>query len=115
MRSVSILIATCCLWGIACSSSDSPPDPCSAPTATTNVEMKDFAYVPTCASVPTGSTLTLQNSGAAPHTFTIQGSEDTADVAAGETGTLDITNLSAGTYEVICTYHPQMKAALKVG
>jgi plastocyanin len=114
MRTALILIATSTMWGIACSESTDPQDLCSAPTATTRVEMKDFAYVPTCVSASAGSTLTLQNTGATPHTFTVQNSDDSVDVAAGETGTLDIADLSSGTYEVICTYHPQMKAALRV-
>jgi plastocyanin len=114
MRTICALVAALVLSGVACSSSDSPQDLCSAPTATTNVEMKDFAFAPACVSVSAGSTLTLQNTGAAPHTFTVQNTEDAADVAAGQTSTLDISNLTAGTYQVICTYHPQMTAALRI-
>jgi plastocyanin len=113
MRTAAIVVAILALSGVSCSGSDSPEDPCSAPTATRSVEMQDFAYVPTCSSVPAGSTLALENTGATPHTFTVN-SETTVDVAAGETGTLDVSGLSAGTYEVICTYHPQMKAALEI-
>jgi plastocyanin len=116
MRTAVISVAVVLAWvGTACSGSDSSQGLCSAPTATTTVEMKDFAYVPTCVSAPTGSTLTLDNTGQTPHTFTVTNSDVTADVAAGESGTLELGNLAAGTYEVICTYHPQMKAGLQLG
>jgi plastocyanin len=43
------------------------------------------------------------------------GAEAEADVAAGERATLTVPDLAAGTYRVICTYHPQMEAALRIG
>ena len=116
MRTALVLFAVALASvGTGCSSSDSPQELCAEPTSTTSVEMKDFAYVPACVATSAGSTLTLNNTGQAPHTFTITNSEVTADVPAGESGSLELGTLAAGTYEVTCTYHPQMKAGLQIG
>jgi plastocyanin len=37
------------------------------------------------------------------------------DVAAGAQGSADLSGVAAGTYTVLCTYHPQMKATIEVG
>ena len=35
-------------------------------------------------------------------------------VDAGGSTTVDLSNVAAGTYEVVCTLHPQMEGALQV-
>ena len=77
--------------------------------------MDDFRYGPACVQVDPGGTLTLDNVGAAPHTFTVEGTEVSVDVAAGAQGSADLSGVAAGFYTVLCTYHPQMKATIEVG
>jgi plastocyanin len=115
MRIVTLLTAALLVLAASCSSEPTGseglcPDPTT--TTTTSVEMGDFFYEPECVEVDEGATLSIDNTGKAPHTFTIDGAE--ANVAAGESATLDLANIAPGTYEVICTYHPQMTAALRV-
>ena len=98
---------------VACSGSEDPQSLCSEPAAASRVEMADFEYLPACVEVRTGATLALQNTGDTPHTFTVADSAVDADVAAGENGSVEV-RLSPGTYEVTCTYHPQMKAGMIV-
>lgn len=115
MRTLPVLIACglLLLAAAACSSEpESADELCDNPTATTSLEMGDFFYEPTCVEVDTGAALSIDNTGKSPHTFTIEGAE--ANIAAGESGTLVLDGISSGTYEVICTYHPQMTAALRV-
>ena len=103
------------LGGIACSSDGDGEAVCESPVATTDVTMTDFAYAPECVEASPGDTLTLVNSGETPHTFTVGVVDLDADVAAGATGEVTLDGVGAGTtYEVTCTYHPQMVAGLKV-
>ncbi|MFI5393193.1 MAG: cupredoxin domain-containing protein [Myxococcota bacterium] len=103
------------LGGIACGAAGSEPSACSTFTTSTAVEMDDVSYGPACVQVDAGSTLALDNVGAAPHTFTVEGTEVSVDVAAGTQGSADLSGVAAGTYTVLCTYHPQMKATIEVG
>jgi plastocyanin len=116
MRTPMLVLAGLLLASVACSSSsEAPADLCPSPTTTTSVEMKDFEYSPSCVAVAPGATLSLTNSGQTPHTFTVKAVDKSTDVAAGGSGSLDLSGVAAGTYEVTCIYHPQMTAAVKIG
>jgi plastocyanin len=109
----AILVLGTALGPAACSSSDAPPS-CDTPTQTTSVELKDFAFEPACIESPATATLTLNNTGAAVHTFTIDGTDVNVNLNAGDTASATLSGLTAGTtYTVVCTYHSQMVAALK--
>jgi plastocyanin len=99
----------------ACGGGDEAPT-CENPQAATSVTMGDFFYEPSCVEVTPGAELEIVNEGQAPHTFTVEADagEPAVDVPAGETATLAIPALDAGTYRVVCTYHPQMEGALRV-
>lgn len=98
----------------ACSGSDEPPT-CDDPVATTNVDMADFSYTPACVEAANGDTLTISNSGEAPHTFTVRDTEVELSVEPGSSGELTVEGLTSGTtYAVICTLHSNMTAALRV-
>ena len=113
---VSIIITlSLTLGGIACGAAGSEPSACSSFTRPTAVEMDDFSYGPACIQADTGDTLALDNVGAAPHTFTVDGTDVSVDVAAGTQGSADLSGVTAGTYTVVCTYHPQMRATIEVG
>ena len=101
----------------ACGGGGSEPPACEDPQAVGTVTMADFSYEPGCVEAAPGDSLEIVNEGQAPHTFTVEsdGAEAEADVAAGERATLTVPDLAAGTYRVICTYHPQMEAALRIG
>jgi plastocyanin len=98
----------------ACGGGDEPAV-CENPRAVTTVAMGDFFYEPGCVGAPAGTELEIVNEGQAPHTFTVEADAGTeVDVAAGERATLTVPDLSAGTYAITCTYHPQMVGALRV-
>jgi plastocyanin len=100
----------------ACGGGSEPPT-CEDPQAVGTVTMADFSYEPGCIEAAPGDSLEVVNEGQAPHTFTVEsdGAEDEVDVAAGESATFTVPDLAAGTYRVVCTYHPQMEAALRIG
>jgi plastocyanin len=98
----------------ACGGDDPPQEPCTDPAPATSVELADFAFRPDCLSADSGSTITLDNSGHAPHTFTVEGTDVDVNVDAGSSGEADLANVDPGTYAVTCTFHPQMEATLTV-
>jgi len=114
MRVVAGALTTALAMASCGGGGDAPA--CENPRAVTTVAMGDFFYEPGCVEATAGAELEIVNEGKAPHTFTLEadaGAE--ADVAAGERATLTVPDLSAGTYAVTCTYHPQMEGALRVG
>ena len=78
------------------------------------MELADFAFRPDCLSADSGATITLDNSGDAPHTFTVGGTDLDVNVDAGPRARRT-SNVDPGTYAVTCTFHPQMEATLTVG
>jgi plastocyanin len=99
----------------ACGGEDAPPEPCTDPAPATSVELADFSFRPDCLSADSGATITLDNTGDAPHTFTVEGTDVDVNVDAGSSGDADLATVDPRTYAVTCTFHPQMEATLTVG
>ena len=115
MRTLTIGLATALTLGSLAACSGSTQTVCETTVVSTTVEVADFSYDPSCIAVSRGVTLTISNVGKVPHTFTVSGTGAAVEVAAGESGTLDLSGVAAGTYRVFCTYHSNMEGALKVG
>jgi plastocyanin len=98
----------------ACGGDETPPEACSDPVEATTVELSDFAFRPNCLSADGGATITLENTGDAPHTFTLTGTDVDNNVDAGASVEVSLSGLEPGTYAVTCTLHPQMEATLTV-
>jgi len=81
----------------------------------TTVTIQDFAFDPSCASVAPDESFSVTNQGAVAHTFTVQGTNVNVTVQAGSTQPVSLEGIAPGTYTVVCTFHPQMTGALKVG
>jgi plastocyanin len=115
MRTLIFGLAAALTFGslAACSSSDEAT--CENPVAATTVDVADFSYDPSCVEASADATLTIDNTGKVPHTFTVAGTDATVDVASGDSGTVDLTGVAPGTYRVICTYHANMESALRIG
>ena len=114
-RSVIVAALGGALMFSSCGGGDEPPL-CESPQTATTVTMGDFFYEPACVEAPGGAELEVVNEGGVPHTFTVEGSDEAVevDVPAGERATLVVPPLVASTSRVICTYHPQMEAALRI-
>jgi plastocyanin len=98
----------------ACGGNEGPPPACTEPVAASTVELADFAFQPDCLSAGAGATITLENTGDAPHTFTVTGTDVDVDVDAGSSVQASLSGVEPGTYAVTCTYHPQMTATLTI-
>ena len=109
-----VLVVSIAASTVACSKARSPAA-CADPTRTTAVEMKDFSFTPACVQAEAGTKLTITDSGIAPHTFTVPGTDVNVSLGPGGEATADLTGIAPGTYAVVCTYHPQMKGTLEIG
>jgi plastocyanin len=65
--------------------------------------------------VEAGASLTLENAGDAPHTFTVAGTEVDVKVDPGGADEARFDGVDPGTYTVTCLFHPQMEATVTVG
>ena len=116
-----LLLSLACLLvaATACSGSDDGATAggsteCDQSVAASSIALTDVAFEPSCIEAAAGASLELRNTGALPHTFTLPDTSVNVEVADGETSTVQLTGLPAGTYDVVCTLHPQMKASLTV-
>ena len=75
----------------------------SAPGSAT-VELSEFALTPAALTVPAGGSLVVTNTGSTVHNLTVSDTDlATADLAAGESETLDLSSLEPGDYEASCS------------
>ncbi|MDQ4124580.1 MAG: cupredoxin domain-containing protein, partial [Actinomycetota bacterium] len=76
---------------------------------------KEFAWDPGTLTAPAGSSVDLVNEDEAKHNLTIEDAGVDEDVDGGETVTVDLGDLEAGSYEFVCEYHPDtMTGTLEV-
>lgn len=76
------------------------------------VSIAGFAFGPGSVSIEVGDTVTWTNDDTAPHTATAAGAFDTGTIAAGESAS--VTFDTAGTYDYVCSIHPQMSGTVIV-
>jgi plastocyanin len=82
-------------------------------TTTSAVSMIDNAFEPSDPAVAAGSTLTVTNDGEAAHTFTLAEGDIDEMVEPGAETSVSIS-LEAGTYDFVCSFHPEMTGTLTV-
>ena len=89
------------------------PQPTPPPVAGGELELRDFAFVPSSIRVSPGTRVTWVNTGAAPHTVTDRaGSFDSGILVRG--ARFSRTFATPGTYRLLCSIHPDMHATLTV-
>jgi len=91
-----------------------------APAGAVQVTLTEYAITPAQISAPLNGKLSVTNSGTMVHNFTISGTNvHTKDLQPGETVTVDLKGLKAGSYTAICAIsgHQQlgMQAKLVIG
>ncbi len=80
---------------------------------TATVTIDNFAFDPADATFRVGQTVTVVNKDSAPHSWTSSaGGFDTGILQPGESGT--VTLKKAGTFDVVCTLHPNMTGTITV-
>jgi manganese oxidase len=91
-----------------------------APAGAVQVTLTEYAITPTTIAAPLNGKLTVTNAGTMVHNFNVQGTNvHTKDLQPGETATVDLKGLKAGTYTSFCAIsgHQQlgMQATLVIG
>jgi manganese oxidase len=91
-----------------------------APAGAVQVTLSEFAITPASIAAPLNGKLLVTNAGSAVHNFSVQGSDvKTKDLQPGETATVDLKGLKAGSYVALCAIagHQQlgMQATLVIG
>jgi uncharacterized cupredoxin-like copper-binding protein len=67
------------------------------------VSLTEFAITPSAVNVATGGSLQVTNDGSAAHNLAVADTDlITPDLAAGESGELDLSSLEPGAYELLC-------------
>ncbi|MGH3668725.1 MAG: cupredoxin domain-containing protein, partial [Acidimicrobiia bacterium] len=73
------------------------------------VTIADFTFDPNCFIASASQGITVVNEDDVGHTFTMVGTDINVPIAAGETFNGEpISAVKPGTYEFVCTIHPQM-------
>jgi plastocyanin len=84
--------------------------------ATFTITIADFAYDPPCFTASASQGISIVNQDDVDHTFTMTGTQIDVPVAAGETfnGEPIAGAVEPGTYDFLCTIHPQMTGQVTV-
>lgn len=69
------------------------------------VEMQDFMFDPSAVAVPVGERLIIRNTDAFAHDFTLEEYGLYAHVGPGSEAVIDVSNLTPGSYDYVCSLH----------
>ena len=94
----ALLLAGLAVTALSCSDTNAPPDEAT-------VQVKDFTFDPTSASISGGGTVTWQWAGAEQHNVTWVTQSGTGDSPTQVTGTYTRNFSTAGSYDYYCTLH----------
>lgn len=97
-------------------SSTSPPGPPSLPgtNSNINIEIKNFAFMPSTLTINAGDSITWTNSDSAQHTVTSDSGIELNSEMLSKGQSYSHTFNTAGTYAYHCKPHPNMKATVIV-
>lgn len=121
MRSKAIVATTLvALLGAACGGDDSNGDTEAASGGggggeAVTLTAAEFAWDPDTLTAAADGSIELVNEDEAEHNITIEEAGVDEDVAGGESVTVDLAGVEAGSYDFVCEYHPDtMKGTLEV-
>lgn len=100
------------LTGVACGGGRRHCTSVNATKLTGTLTVKEFAFSPNCFSVAPGSTISIANRGARSHNFTVKGTDVAVPLPVGKTG--EAITPAPGTYDFVCTLHPEMTGTIIV-
>ncbi|HEX2738677.1 MAG TPA: multicopper oxidase domain-containing protein [Acidimicrobiia bacterium] len=79
-----------------------------------SVTLQEFSIQPAAISVPVGGSIHVTNAGKVVHNFTITNTKlKTKDLSPGDSATLDLASLKAGSYEAYCAVPGHKDAGMK--
>lgn len=114
------MVAAVALFGAACGGDDAEDDGGSvdgggAEGGAVTLTAAEFAWDPETLTASAGGSIELVNEDEAEHNLTIEEAGVDEDVDGGQSVTVDLGDIEAGSYEFVCEYHPDtMKGTLEV-
>jgi plastocyanin len=118
MKRLLCLLAVIALMGGACGGGDDSGDAggdAGGGSDAATLTASDFSFSPTSLSVAAGGSIEYSNSDDVEHNFSIDDAGIDQDVEGGESATVDLGDLEAGSYDFYCKYHKdQMTGTLEV-
>jgi plastocyanin len=108
MKRMAIALSAVAVLGVACGGGGG-----GGGETTSSLTMVDNEFQPADFTAG-GTTLTVTNDGVALHNITVADGGIDQDVAAGESAEVDLSGLEPGTYDMTCSYHPEMTGSLTV-
>lgn len=113
---IKIMLATVgvvALLATACGGDDGDPAAASgdgggggSSSSSIALTAEDFSFGPDTLTAAVGDTIELSNEGESPHNFQAEEAGLDEDVDAGDTVTIDLADVEPGTYDFICSFHP---------
>ncbi len=95
------------LLATACGGDDGDPAAASEDGGgSVTLTAADFSFEPGTLTAGTSDTIELANDGESPHNFQAEEAGLDEDVDAGETVSIDLAEVESGTYDFICSFHP---------
>jgi plastocyanin len=118
MKKMLCILAVVALLGAACGGDDddaSANGDSGGGGSSGALTASDFAFSPTSLSVAAGDSFEFTNDDEVEHNFSIDDADIDEDAEAGESTTVDVSSLEAGTYDFYCKYHKdQMTGTLEI-
>ncbi len=78
------------------------------------ITVRDFEFQPNCFKAASASSITIVNEDSDDHTFTIPDTQVDAPLSGGQTFNGESAGLAPGTYDFLCTIHPDMTGTVIV-
>lgn len=116
-KSLIAAIAVVALLGAACGGDDGDDAASGGDGGGSSVTLtaSDFSWDTDTLTVPAGGSIEVVNEDDAEHNLTIEDADVDEDVEAGESATVDLGDVEAGSYDFFCEYHPDtMTGTLEV-
>lgn len=79
-----------------------------------SVTAVNFSFDPNELSAAAGDTIEFTNEDDAPHTFTAEEAGIDESVDAGGSTSISLADVEPGSYDFVCTIHPDMKGTLEI-
>jgi FtsP/CotA-like multicopper oxidase with cupredoxin domain len=107
------LVAVVIALGALITAADDDTGGAAAATGSATVTLGEFALSPASVTVPVGGSLAVVNGGTVAHNLTIEGTDlKTADLAGGESDSLDLSDLEPGVYTMFCEISGHKEAGM---
>lgn len=119
-RKMLVAVAVVAMLGAACGGDDGGGETDTAADTggggdAVTLTAVEFAWDPDTLTVPAGGSIELVNEDEAEHNITVEDAGIDEDVDGGQTITVDLGDVKAGSYDFVCEYHPDtMKGTLEV-